>query len=224
MMVFVILVTQGLYKGEEAGAVWSLQPFIGQNTYSIPIITGTMIVCFSFLGSDAVTTLSEEAPDVVWVTLKAISLIAMYGGIISVAASFFMRLFSPDIYRFKDPDVALSRITLCVGDRLFQSIFLCTAFVNTLTSGLASHTSVSHLLCVMGCDNVFPEHISGCAHPKWRTSVLNVIIVGIVALSALLFDLVTVTTLISFSALVASTFVNSSVFNHFWRHKGYNKI
>ncbi|VEB07246.1 putative amino acid-amine transport protein [Klebsiella pneumoniae] len=46
---------------------------------------------------------------------------------------------------------------------------------------------------------------------------------GIVALSALFFDLVTATALINFGALVAFTFVNLSVFNHFWRRKGYNK-
>ncbi|MGC0192547.1 APC family permease, partial [Klebsiella pneumoniae] len=87
----------------------------------------------------------------------------------------------------------------------------------------ASHASVSRLLYVMGRDNVFPERIFGYVHPKWRTPALNVIMVGIVALSALFFDLVTATALINFGALVAFTFVNLSVFNHFWRRKGYNK-
>lgn len=34
------------------------------------------------------------------------------------------------------------------------------------------------------------------------------------------FDLVTATALINFGALVAFTFVNLSVFNHFWRREG----
>jgi putrescine importer len=92
--------------------------------------------------------------------------------------------------------------------------------VNTLASGLASHASVSRLLYVMGRDNVFPEKYFGYVHPKWRTPALNVIMVGIVALSALFFDLVTATALINFGALVAFTFVNLSVFNHFWRREG----
>ncbi|MCQ4179908.1 APC family permease, partial [Klebsiella pneumoniae] len=92
-----------------------------------------------------------------------------------------------------------------VGGKLFQSIFLCTTFVNTLASGLASHASVSRLLYVMGRDNVFPERVFGYVHPKWRTPALNVIMVGIVALSALFFDLVTATALINFGALVAFT-------------------
>ena len=182
MVVFIFLVVQGLHKGEGVGTVWSLQPFISENAHLIPIITGATIVCFSFLGFDAVTTLSEETPD-----------------------------------------AALPEIALYVGGKLFQSIFLCTTFVNTLASGLASHASVSRLLYVMGRDNVFPERVFGYVHPKWRTPALNVIMVGIVALSALFFDLVTATALINFGALVAFTVVNLSVFNHFWRRKGMNK-
>ncbi|WP_048961366.1 APC family permease [Enterobacter bugandensis] len=223
MVVFVILVVHGLHKGEGVGTVWSLQPFISENAHLLPIITGATIVCFSFLGFDAVTTLSEETPNAARVIPKAIFLTALYGGLIFIIASFFMQLFFPTIARFKNPDAALPEIALYVGGKLFQSVFLCTTFVNTLASGLASHASVSRLLYVMGRDNVFPERVFGYVHPKWRTPALNVIMVGIVALSALYFDLVTATALINFGALVAFTFVNLSVYNHFWRRKGLNK-
>ncbi|MDT1883186.1 APC family permease, partial [Acinetobacter baumannii] len=76
---------------------------------------------------------------------------------------------------------------------------------------------------VMGRDNVFPERIFGYVHPKWRTPALNVIMVGIVALSALFFDLVTATALINFGALVAFTFVNLSVISQFWIREKRNK-
>ncbi|KDF62574.1 putrescine importer [Enterobacter roggenkampii MGH 54] len=137
MVVFVILVVHGLHKGEGVGTVWSLQPFISENAHLIPIITGATIVCFSFLGFDAVTTLSEETPNAARVIPKAIFLTALYGGLIFIVASFFMQLFFPTIARFKNPDAALPEIALYVGGKLFQSVFLCTTFVNTLASGLA---------------------------------------------------------------------------------------
>lgn len=223
IVVFIFLVVHGLHKGEGVGTVWSMQPFISQNAHLIPIITGATIVCFSFLGFDAVTTLSEETPNAAKTIPRAIFLTALYGGLIFIAASFFMQLFFPSISRFKNPDAALPEIALYVGGKLFQSIFLCTTFINTLASGLASQASVSRLLYVMGRDNVFPEKIFGYVHPKWRTPALNVIMVGIVALSAMFFDLVTATALINFGALVAFTFVNISVFNHFYRREGRNK-
>lgn len=223
MLVFIFLVVQGLKNGEGTGTVWSLQPFVSENAQLLPIITGATIVCFSFLGFDAVTTLSEETPNAARVIPRAIFLTALYGGLIFISASFFIQLFFPDINRFKEPDAALPEIALYVGGKLFQSIFLCTTFINTLASGLASHASVSRLLYVMGRDNVFPERIFGYVHPKWRTPALNVIMVGVVALSALYFDLVTATALINFGALIAFTFVNLSVYNFFWRRKGFNK-
>lgn len=63
ILVFIFLVVQGLHKGEGVGKVWSLQPFVSENAHLLPIITGATIVCFSFLGFDAVTTLSEETKD-----------------------------------------------------------------------------------------------------------------------------------------------------------------
>ncbi|STS81646.1 putative amino acid-amine transport protein [Klebsiella pneumoniae] len=124
MVVFVILVVQGLHKGGGVGTVWSLQPFISQNAHLIPIITGATIVCFSFLGFDAVTTLSEETPDAARVIPKAIFLTAMYGGIIFIVASFFMQLFFPDIHRFKDPMPRCRRLR-CTWAASCSSRFSC---------------------------------------------------------------------------------------------------
>ncbi|MGE1164310.1 APC family permease [Peribacillus simplex] len=215
MAVFIILVVKGLNDGEGTGEVFTLMPFVNEGMDFSAIITGATILCFSFLGFDAVTTLSEETPDPKKTIPKAIFLTALWGGIIFITASFFIQLFFPDISRFKEPDAALPEIALYVGGKLFQSIFLCTTFVNTLASGLASHASVSRLLYVMGRDKVFPEKWFGFIHPKWKTPAINVLIVGVISMSALFFDLVTATSLINFGALMAFTFVNLSVVSHF---------
>jgi putrescine importer len=215
MVVFIILVIKGLNAGEGTGTVFSMQPFFVEGM-NIPIlITGATILCFSFLGFDAVTTLSEETPNPEKTIPKAILLTALWGGVIFITTSFFIQSFFPDNSRFIDSEAALPEIALYVGGKLFQSIFLCTTFVNTLASGLASHASVSRLLYVMGRDKVFPEKWFGYVHPKWRTPAINVLIVGVISLSAWFFDLVTAASLINFGALMAFTFVNLSVISHF---------
>ncbi|MEH6938084.1 APC family permease [Bacillus sp. JJ664] len=215
MVVFIILVIKGLNDGEGYGG-FSLKPFydVGMNYGSL--ITGATILCFSFLGFDAVSTLSEEAINPAKTIPKAIIYTALWGGVIFTVTAFFIQLFYPDISRFKHPDAASPEIALYVGGKLFQSIFLCITLVNTLASALASHASVSRLLFVMGRDNVFPDKWFGIIHPKWKTPVFNVIFVGIISLSAIFFDLVTATSLINFGALMAFTFVNLSVINHFY--------
>ncbi|WP_394137324.1 APC family permease [Cytobacillus oceanisediminis] len=215
MIVFIILVVKGLNAGEGTGTVLSLQPFFVEGMNIPVLITGATILCFSFLGFDAVTTLAEETPNPEKTIPKAIMLTALCGGLIFITTSFFIQLFFPDISRFKEPDAALPEIALYVGGKLFQSIFLCTTFVNTLASGIASHASVSRLLYVMGRDKVFPEKWFGYVHPKWRTPAINVVIVGVISLSAWFFDLVTAASLINFGALMAFTFVNLSVIGHF---------
>ncbi|XPE52747.1 hypothetical protein ACNKHX_08020 [Shigella flexneri] len=81
------------------------------------------IVRFSFLGFDAVTTLSEETPDAARVIPKAIFLTAVYGGVMDRGVVFFMQL-SPPLVRLTDPDAALPEIALYVGGKLFELIFL----------------------------------------------------------------------------------------------------
>lgn len=215
MVVFIILVIKGLHAGEGTGTVFSMQPFFVEGMNLPILITGATILCFSFLGFDAVTTLSEETPNPEKTIPKAILLTALWGGVIFITTSFFIQSFFPDNSRFIDSEAALPEIALYVGGKLFQSIFLCTTFVNTLASGLASHASVSRLLYVMGRDKVFPEKWFGYVHPKWRTPAINVLIVGMISLSAWFFDLVTATSLINFGALMAFTFVNLSVISHF---------
>ncbi|WP_078409489.1 APC family permease [Priestia abyssalis] len=215
MAVFVILVVRGLHNGEGTGEVLTIQPFFTDDIQLSALVAGATVLCFSFLGFDAVTTLAEETPNAVKTIPRAIFLTALWGGVIFITASFFIQLFFPDMSRFNDPEAALPEIALYVGGKLFQSIFLCTTFINTLASGMASHASVSRLLYVMGRDNVFPKKWFGYIHPKWQTPAFNAILVGIVSLSAIFLDLVMATSLINFGALIAFTFVNLSVINHF---------
>ncbi|MEX0632667.1 APC family permease [Serratia ureilytica] len=94
ILVFIYLVVRGLHNGEGMGTVWSLRPFLSENAHLLPIITGATILCFSFLGFDAVTTLCEETPDAAKVIPRAIFLTALYGGVIFISVSFFIQLFS----------------------------------------------------------------------------------------------------------------------------------
>lgn len=189
IVVFIGLVIHGLNNGEGTATVLSTQPFFSEHAHLSAMVAGATILCFSFLGFDAVTTLSEETRDAAKVIPRAIFLTALYGGVIFITVSYFLQSYFPTNVRFKEPDAALPEIALYVGGKLFQSIFLCATFINTLASGLASQASVSRLLYVMGRDNVLPERIFGFVHPKWRTPSINVLIVGMVALSAISFDL-----------------------------------
>lgn len=223
MVVFVGLLIHGVYNGEGAGELWTFRPFASVDAELIPMITGATILCFSFLGFDGISTLSEETPNAGKVIPKAIFLTALIGGIIFIAVSYFLQLYFPDISRFKNPEESQPEIMLYVAGALFQSIILVFSCVTVLASGMAAHAGVARLLYVMGRDGVFPEKTFGYVHPKWRTPAFNVLLVGFLALGAVFFDLVTATALINFGALVAFTFVNLSVISQFYIRERRNK-
>lgn len=216
LSLFIYFAWQGLHNGAGSGTILSIKPFFSEKADLMPIIAGATILCFSFLGFDAVTTLSEETYNAKYVIPKAIFLTALYGGVIFISISFFIQLYFPDLKLLQNPDNSLPDIALYVGGKLFQVTLLVCAVIGALASGIASHASISRLLYVMGRDRVFSRKIFGYVHPTWYTPAANIIIVGLVALSAYFFDLETAITLINFGALIAFTFVNLSVISFFF--------
>jgi amino acid transporter len=217
------MVIYGVAHGEGAGTVVSSKPFWSENAHVVPMITGATILCFSFLGFDGISSLSEETKDAERTIPRAIFLTALIGGLMFIVASYFLQLYFPDISRFKEPDSSQPEIMLYVAGKALQVGILIFSVVTVLASGMAAHAGVSRLMYVMGRDGVFPERFFGYIHPKWRTPSLNVILVGAVALMAINFDLVTATALINFGALVAFTFVNLSVIAQYWVREKRNK-
>ncbi|CAM3784296.1 Putrescine importer PuuP [Pseudomonas reidholzensis] len=221
--VFIYLCMRGLDHGEGLGTAWSLTPFVDPQTQFSALAAGATILCFSFLGFDAVTCLSEETRDPAKTIPRAIFLTALIGGLVFILVSYFIQAYFPTMQRFHDQEAALPEIALYVGGKLFQSVFIACTVINTIASGLASQTSVSRLLYVMGRDGVIPSRVFARLHARYKTPVLNIAVVGLVALSAIFFDLVTATSVINFGALVAFSFVNLSVINHCYLREKRNK-
>ena len=118
MVVFLALIGYGIAQGEGLGTV-SLQPIYSTNTEVLPLLTGATILCFSFLGFDSLSALSEETPNAGKVIPKAIFLTALLGGLIFVVVAYALQLYFPDASRFKEPDAVLPEIALYVGGKLF---------------------------------------------------------------------------------------------------------
>ena len=222
MLVFLGLIAHGVYQGEGVGTL-SLQPIYSSSTEILPLMTGATILCFSFLGFDSLSALSEETPEAGKVIPKAIILTALLGGLIFVVVAYALQLYFPDASRFKAPDAVLPEIALYVGGTLFQSVVLVCTTAAVLASGMAAHAGVSRILYVMGRDRMIPERVFGYIHPTWRTPAINVLLVGALALSAVSFDLDMALALVNFGALVAFTFVNLSVIGQFWVREKRNK-
>lgn len=211
---FIVLAFVQFSHGMGRGTLLTAAPLFHSNIHFGAILTGATVVCFSFIGFDAVTMYAEEAIDKKIMT-KAIMLTVFIGGAIFFVAGYFAQALFPDVSHFKNTDDTLPEIGLYVGGTIFKLIFISGALAATVASGLASHSSVSRLLYVMGRNGVLPKKLFGYVHPKFQTPAFNVILVGVISLLAITPSLELVSSFINFGALIAFTFVNLSVIAHF---------
>lgn len=222
---FTILASIQLYQGMGTGTLFTIEPLFHSHVEIVAVLTGATIVCFSFIGFDAITMYAEEAIDPLKTVPRAIFLTVFIGGAIFFVASYYAQTLFPDLSVFNLLDDTLPEIGLYVGGKFFQLIFLAGAFAATVASGLASHASVSRLLYVMGRNGVLPRAFFGYVHPTFRTPALNVLFVGGVSLFAIGPSLELISAVINFGALIAFTFVNLSVIAFYiFKQKRYQKV
>lgn len=214
MAIFVLLAFGALQQGAGNGTAFSIEPLYHANVEIATVISAATIVCFSFIGFDAITMYTEEAKDRNTVP-KAIVLALLIGGVIFFTAGWFAQSLFPVTEGFTE-GTALPEIAYSVGGMLFQIFFVSAAIAAAAASSLSSHASVSRMIYVMGRngDGPIARRLS-YVHPRFRTPAVAVVLVGVVSLGAAVADLDFVFSLINFGALIAFTVVNLAVILHF---------
>ncbi|WP_223437419.1 MULTISPECIES: APC family permease [unclassified Pseudomonas] len=201
--------------GDASTPLWSVKPFFNGDMQMPLIMSGAAIACYSFLGFDAVSTLTEETRDPRRTIPRAIMLITLIGGLIFVGVSYFVQIAHPS-FQFDSVDSAAYEIARNIGGDLFVSIFLIGLIVGQFASGLSAQASGSRLLYAMGRDGVLPKSFFGTLHERFGTPINSILLCAVVALLALKLDVTTSTSFINFGAFLAFSLVNLSVIFHYW--------
>src|SRR3954447_4816884 len=187
-------------------------PFYDSDTALGPVFAGAAILALSFLGFDAVSTLSEETEDPRRKIPRAIVLCALVGGLVYILQSYLGHLAFPDWRSFADhQDTASTDVMKFIGKDFLNTFFTATYVAGAFACAMASQASVSRILFAMGRDGSLPRPLFYRLHHKYRTPVTANLIVGLFGLTALFISLATVSSMISFGALAAFSFVNLAV-------------
>ncbi|WP_269410005.1 APC family permease [Lentibacillus daqui] len=223
---FVALTVHSIVSGNNG--FFSFQPFYSDSMSFSNVFAGASILMLSFLGFDAVTTLSDEAIHPKRDIPKAIFLVAFLGGAFFLTVSYFMQSLFPKLASLQQisPDLesASSNIALFIGGHIFSAVFLAGALTACLASGLAGQTSATRLLYAMGRDRILFKKVFAYLHPRFKTPVFNILITAILASSALFLNLYAATSLINFGAFVAFAFVNLSVIIFYFKNRNHKKL
>jgi amino acid transporter len=210
LLFFVVLSFRHVGAADGAGAIFSGAPFGNSATTVSAVAAGAAIAAYSFLGFDAITTLTEETREPKRTIPKAIVLVTVIGGLIFVVASYATQLVALHL-RVQDPDSAAFDIAADIGGRLMSSVFLAGLVITQFASGVAAQASASRLLFAMGRDTVLPRRVFGYLHRTLHTPVINLVLIGIVGVIAVALDPATSVSFINFGAFTAFTFVNLCV-------------
>ncbi|GIO19675.1 amino acid permease-associated protein [Oceanobacillus oncorhynchi subsp. incaldanensis] len=212
--IFIILTVRSINLGPEQYMTFVDLTPLGDEISGL--FGAAALLALSFIGFDAITTLSEDTVNPKKNIPRAILLVAFIGGIFFFTITYFMQSLFPDVSIFNDIEGASPEIAVMIGGNLFLSLFLGGALFSVFASGLAAQVSASRLLYAMGRDDVIPKRFFGYLHPKFNSPVFNIVLVGIMALAALLLDLEMATSLINVGAFTAFSFVNICVIKNFF--------
>ena len=216
LALFVVLSIVHLVGGSQS--LVSVRPFLGDGGFGA-LAAGAAVAAYSFLGFDAISTLTEETYDAERTVPRAIVLVALVGGAIFIVVTYVVTLVAPG-GTFRHPDSLAADIAKTIGGSLFGAVFIAGLVIGQFTSGLAAQAAVARLLYAMGRDGVLPNRFFGWVSQRFHTPALNIALSGVIGLAAIFLDVTTSTSFINFGAFTAFTLVNLAVIGYFVRHRG----
>lgn len=209
-----------------AAPLFSLRPLYNPADFSITAIAaGASMAVLSYLGFDAITTLSEEANATSKKIGKAIFIACFIQTILYLAVAYFGTLVAPDYTAINNPDTAFFEIAFTVGGSALQTFISIVIMVSGVATALAGQSAASRLLYGMGRDRLIPSAFFAYLHPRHKTptySILFMAVIGVVG--GLLLSFSTIAEMVTFGGLFGFICVNLSVMFHYYFKNNSGKI
>ena len=223
LVVFLVIVFQYILGGGGEGTLISGNAFINMTELSKPgmglpiLFVGASILALSYLGFDAIATLSEEAINPEKNIGRAILISCIGAGIAFAIITYVLQLAWPTAWQdIVDPDNGSFELITRIAGSVMSTFFAIAYGIGCIASSISSVSSASRVLYGMGRDGILPKKIFAYLHPKTKTPTYSIIILAVVSLSALVVSLTTATSLLNFGALLSFTMVNLSVIAHYY--------
>jgi putrescine importer len=225
LIFIVVLVVMAFVTITKMGSVNLVAPFAGDGSVggASPIFAGAAILCLSFLGFDAVSTLSEEAKDPTRTVPKAIMIATVVCGLIFFGLSYVSQLVFPS-NQFADVDAGSTDVMLAAGGQFLNVFFTAAYIAGCIGSALTSQASVARILYAMGRDGILPRKVFGHVSLRFATPTFAILVVSVISLAALWIELGFLASIVSFGALVAFSAVNLTVVKHYYIDKGEKNV
>jgi amino acid transporter len=163
-----------------AGRFW--RPFYDPASFDLKLVSsGAALAMLTYIGFDAISTLSEEAHNPRRNILLATVLTCLVTGILAGTQVYAAGLVWPG-HQFADPPTAFGDIAgRAGGAALFVTVSLAL-LVAQIGSGAGAHMAGGRLLYGMGRDNAIPRRFFAAINPRTRIPHYNILLLGAIAL------------------------------------------
>lgn len=218
LLIFLVVGITAIANGVN-GATFSFDPFYNPDTFSMSVVMGAVsIAVLSFLGFDAISTLSEESAGGPKSVGKATILSLLIVGVLFMVQTWVAALIYPDFNSFKDIGTAFyETATIAGGEWLGVLTAIATALAWGIADALVAQVAISRVLFSMGRDRKLPKFLAK-VHPKYKTPYASILVVAVISLIVgLIFmgDIGILSSFINFGALTAFLFLHVSVFVYY---------
>lgn len=227
-----------LFLGSVARTLWHVHhypglfthPFYEPATFHVPnIFAGTSVAVLTYIGFDAVSTLSEEVENPRRNILLATVLICLLTGLFSGLEVYAAQLiWGSKPFPSGQIESAFALLSRQAGGAILFQIINFTLLVANMGSGMGTQLAAGRLLYGMGRGNALPKSFFGAIDPKHRVPRNNILIVGAVALAGAgileffagrlgggAYEIGAQA--LNFGAFIAFMGVNAACFTHQWR-------
>jgi putrescine importer len=206
-----------------------LKPFYDPpNFHSQTIFAGTSVAVLTYIGFDAISTLSEEAENPRRNILLATVLVCVFAGVLSGLEVYAAQLvWGSKPFAADRVESAFALISQQVGGVILFQVMNFTLLVANAGTAIASQLAAGRLLYGMGQGNAIPKSFFGAIEPKHRVPRNGIVLVGVVALigAATLEYFSGITggsayavgaQALNFGAFISFMGVNAASFTHYW--------
>ncbi|MFL6140271.1 MAG: APC family permease [Labedaea sp.] len=225
LVIFLVIGIGALIAGKGTGGFWT--PLYDSGTFSIGLIFGAVsVAALSFLGFDAISTLSEEnkegSAQIARATVASLLLVA----VLFVVQTWVAALLVPDrqsLLTNGDPGgtAFYEASEQAAGHWLYVLTAIATAVAWGFADALVAQAATSRVLYSMARDRQLPAFLAK-VHPTYRVPVYATFVVAVISVLVGVgltfradYGLTTLTTLVNFGALTAFLLLHVSVIVHY---------
>lgn len=203
-----------------SGEGWAffIRPFYDPATFSFPALWGgTSIAVLTYVGFDAISTLSEEVENPRRNILLATVLTCVFTGVFSGLQIYAGQLVWPyGSAPFPDVDTAYVFVAGKAGGTWLLQLVNFTLLVASVGSGMGAQLASARLLYSMGRDDVIPKRFFGALNARTQTPTNNVLLTGGLALGgAFVLSYQLSAEMMNFGAFIAFMGVNLAALVHY---------